>query len=168
MKILIMGLPGSGKTTLARELSECIDAVWWNADEVRQYINKHLGFSIEDRLQQARTMGWVAEQVAKSGSIAVCDFVCPTPEAREAYSEFGPPDLLIWLNTIDASRFADTNRIFIPPENPDLVIDYFKIVPDDRETQKPEVETLNRAINEILQLIKDKDVEHRLSTNRAV
>jgi len=150
MKILIMGLPGSGKTTLARALAERLDAILWNADEVRQYVNSHLGFTTEDRLQQARTMGWVSEQVSKTGIIAIADFVCPTPEARAAYSEFGPPDILVWMNNIDESRFADTNRVFIPPENPDLVIDYFDI----GSSEEKKAETLSRAVDEIVELVK--------------
>ena len=64
-KILIMGLPGSGKTTLTRELAPLINAVIFNADEVRANLNRDLGFSIEDRIEQARRMGWLCDQVAK-------------------------------------------------------------------------------------------------------
>ena len=44
-KILIMGLPGAGKTTLARELAPLLRAVLFNADEVRKTLNRDLGFS---------------------------------------------------------------------------------------------------------------------------
>lgn len=156
MKILIMGLPGSGKTTLARALAERLGAVWWNADEVRNTINKHLGFGLNDRLQQARTMGWISEQVSKAGNIAVADFVCPTPEAREAYCESGQPDILIWTNNINAGRFEDTNLIFVPPEKPDIIIDYFDIIPEQREKQTPDKVTLIMALNEITALVEEK------------
>jgi hypothetical protein len=159
MKILIMGLPGSGKTTLARALAERFGAVWWNADAVRSSINSHLGFSMHDRLKQAHTMGWLCQQVVKSGHIAVADFVCPTPEAREAFSLYGPPDILVWMNNIDAGRFADTNRIFVPPEKPDIIIDYFDIIPEERNTQEPDVMTLIMAVDEITALVEKKQDE---------
>jgi DNA polymerase III delta prime subunit len=113
MKILIMGLPGSGKTTLARALAPKLKAVHWNADAVRANINTHLGFSNADRIEQARRMGWLCDQVVAAGQIALADFVCPTFATRAA---FGTTDCIIWMDTIESSRFEDTNQIFIPPE----------------------------------------------------
>ena len=49
MIIQIIGLPGSGKTELAKALKERINAIHLNADEVRATINSVLGFTIEDR-----------------------------------------------------------------------------------------------------------------------
>jgi hypothetical protein len=58
------GLPGAGKTTLARELAPLLSAVVFNADDVRQNINRYLGFSPEDRIEQARRIGWLCNKVA--------------------------------------------------------------------------------------------------------
>lgn len=162
MKILIMGLPGSGKTSLARELQKVLDAVWWNADEVRDNVNAHLGFTEDDRLQQARSMGWLCSTVSDCGKIAIADFVCPTPKTREA---FGEPDVLVWMNTIDASRFEDTNKVFVSPGNPDIIIDYFDIIPSERDTQKPDANTMNRAIREVLRVIDEKHNANRIGGN---
>src|SRR6266702_4679108 len=65
-KILIMGLPGAGKTTLAEAVARRLNAVHFNADALRQNVNKDLGFSEDDRIEQARRMGWLCDQVVKT------------------------------------------------------------------------------------------------------
>lgn len=115
-KILIMGLPGSGKTTLARQLAPLMKAVHWNADDVRSNINKDLGFSMEDRIEQARRMGWLCDNVSKAGHSVIADFVCPIPETRAAFGSC----TLIYMDTIKEGRFEDTNKLFVPPTNYDF------------------------------------------------
>ncbi|WP_034850353.1 adenylyl-sulfate kinase [Inquilinus limosus] len=115
-KILVMGLPGAGKTTLAERLVRRLNAVHFNADEVRSRINKDLGFSVEDRIEHARRMGWLCDQVVKTGGFAVADFICPTPETRAAFGDA----FIVWVDRIAESRFEDTNRIFVPPERWDV------------------------------------------------
>jgi cytidyltransferase-like protein len=111
-----MGLPGAGKTTLARELAPLLNAAVFNADEVRANINKDLGFSHPDRVEHARRMGWLCDRVVETGGTAIADFICPTPEARAAFG----PAFTIWLDRIDAGRFADTNAMFVPPDRIDI------------------------------------------------
>jgi adenylylsulfate kinase len=115
-KILIMGLPGAGKTTLARSLAPLLNAVVFNADEVRANINRDLGFSLEDRIEQARRIGWMSDRVVEAGSTAMADFICPTPETRAAFG----PAFTIWVDRIEKGRFEDTNRLFVPPERFDV------------------------------------------------
>jgi hypothetical protein len=118
-KILIMGLPGAGKTTLARILAARLNAVHFNADEVRAHINKDLGFSASDRIEHATRMGWLCDQVVKTGGFAVADFICPTPDTRRAFLEGGPA-LVVWIDRIASGPFEDTNRMFVPPEHFDV------------------------------------------------
>ena len=118
MIIQIIGLPGSGKTELAKALKERINAIHLNADEVRSTVNSDLGFSVEDRIEQARRMGAMARLIASQGvAPVVVDFVCPTDETREA---FGKPDILVYMATIEEGRFEDTNKMFVPPLDYDI------------------------------------------------
>jgi cytidyltransferase-like protein len=120
-KLLIMGLPGAGKTTLATLIAPRLNAVVFNADEVRRHINKDLGFSLDDRLEQAGRMGWLCDQVVKTGGYAIADFICPTADTRAAFTRGGDA-FIIWVDRIKSSRFEDTNRIFVEPEKFDLVV----------------------------------------------
>lgn len=113
-----MGLPGAGKTTLARELAPLLDAVMFNADEVREHINSDLGFSMEDRTTHAKRMGWMCDRVVEAGGIAIADFICPTPETREAFGDA----YVIWVDRIKEGRFEDTNKMFVEPERIDFRI----------------------------------------------
>jgi ABC-type oligopeptide transport system ATPase subunit len=110
-KILIMGLPGSGKTTLAKELVDILSkygVTWLNADEVRKNSNDW-DFSTAGRIRQAQRMSYLARDFKTTYVIA--DFVCPLSAMREIYS----PDWVIWMDTIESGRFEDTNAIFEKP-----------------------------------------------------
>lgn len=113
-----MGLPSSGKTTLAQALARELACVHFNADEIRKEINKDLGFSIADRLEQARRMGVLCDIASRHGANVIADFVCPTPETREAFNA----DFIVWVDRVKESPFADTNKIFVPPEKYDARI----------------------------------------------
>jgi cytidyltransferase-like protein len=118
-KILIMGLPGAGKTTLARLLVPRLNAVHFNADEVRANVNRDLGFSVEDRVEQARRMGWLCDRVVDAGTHAVADFICPTPETRVAFGDA----FIVWVDRIKESQFPDTDALFEPPQHWDVRVE---------------------------------------------
>jgi len=119
MIIQIIGLPGSGKTALATQLKERINAIHLNADEVRASVNSDLGFTAEDRVEQARRMGEMARLISKQGFPVIVDFICPTEETREA---FGFANLVIWVDRIKQGRFEDTNKMWENPKHFDLRI----------------------------------------------
>ena len=106
-----MGLPGSGKTTLADELAPMINAKRLNADEVRKKANDW-DFSEEGRKRQAKRMADFALKLKEDGNNVVADFICPTPEARALF----PADFIIWVDTIKKGRFEDTNKMFVNPD----------------------------------------------------
>ena len=47
------------------------------------------------------------------GRIVICDFVCPTRETKKNFD----PDITVWMNTIKAGRFEDTNKMFEEPKD---------------------------------------------------
>ena len=112
-----MGLPGSGKTTLASNLVPLLNAKWLNADEVRKAANDW-DFSSEGRTRQANRMWTKALEFKIQGLNVVADFVCPTPAARELF----PADYIIWMDTIKEGRFDDTNKMFVKPEKFDFKV----------------------------------------------
>jgi adenylylsulfate kinase len=128
-RVLIMGLPGAGKTTLAAALtaelfflSRC---VWINADTVREKYDDW-DFSIEGRVRQAHRMRH--ESGILDAQFAIADFVCPLPEMREIFDA----DCVIWMDTISESKYTDTNTLFVAPDKYD-----FRITEQDAEKWAP-------------------------------
>jgi len=118
MKILIFGLPGSGKTTLAKPLADLLGGVNINADEIRERYDDW-DFTPEGRTRQAQRMKYLSEGVELAGKIAVADFICPTVATREAFNA----DYTVWMDTISRGRFEDTNDMFETPEGVDYHIE---------------------------------------------
>ncbi len=117
MKILVMGLPGSGKTYLTERLVPLINSAWYNADKVREMANDW-DFSDEGRERQSKRMRTFADFEKSHDRFVVCDFVCPTKDTRENFDA----DVVIWMDTIKEGRFEDTNKLFQNPTNVDFHI----------------------------------------------
>jgi adenylylsulfate kinase len=115
MRVLVMGLPDSGKTTLAKPLAARLNYKYLNADEVRTAHNDW-DFSIEARLRSAARM----RDLSQDGNY-ICDFVCPLNETRLIFAA----DFTIWMNTIESGRFEDTNKMFERPNTCDVLIESF-------------------------------------------
>jgi DNA polymerase III delta prime subunit len=133
-RILIMGLPGSGKTTLAgalkryleengeisygRALNEHIgnldcEVTWFNADDIRRKYNDW-DFSNDGRIRQSIRMFQFSMEAG--GDYVICDFVAPLVEMRNNFKA----DWTIWVDTIKEGRYADTNAAFVEPEQYDF------------------------------------------------
>ena len=116
-----MGLPGSGKTHLAKRLHVHLNCAWYNADKVREMANDW-DFSDAGRRRQSERMNTIATFEAVRGRTVICDFVCPTGQTRDEFNA----DITIWMNTIEAGRYEDTNKIFEEPTDFDYIIESFQ------------------------------------------
>ncbi len=120
MRILIMGLPGSGKTHFAKRLQIHLNSAWYNADKVREMANDW-DFTPSGRRRQSARMNTLATFEGTHGRTVICDFVCPTEETRKEFNA----DTIIWMDTIESGRFDDTNKIFEEPTDFDYIIQRF-------------------------------------------
>lgn len=112
-RILVMGLPGAGKTTLAQQILDRLEVsgktvTWLNADNIRKEYNDW-DFSLEGRLRQSKRMRTLAD--LSNTDYAICDFVAPVQEMRDNFNA----DITVWVNTLIAGRFEDTNKLFESP-----------------------------------------------------
>jgi adenylylsulfate kinase len=108
MIALVCGLPGSGKTTYAATLA----GIHLNGDAVRADLSADLGFSLTDRIEQARRMGAIARLLDEQGYNVIVDFVCPTRATREA---FGRADAVYWMDHPGNRHHMDTWFLWEPP-----------------------------------------------------
>ena len=123
-RILVFGLPGSGKTTFAKRLwqslkDENINYAYFNNNEIRNMFQDY-DFSFNGRMRQSDRMFKLCEMAREPGAIA--DFVCPYEPLRARFNYF------IWMNTIKESQYEDTNKAFQTPQKikPDFEIINFE------------------------------------------
>lgn len=112
MRILVMGLPTSGKSYFSEQLSNEINFQWLNADKIRHEYNDW-DFSYNGRIRQAQRM-----TLLSLDKNVICDFVCPLEEMRQIINA----DIIIWMNTIEFSPYDDTNKLFERPDKVDFEI----------------------------------------------
>ena len=142
-RILIMGLPGAGKTYLAGALKKYLEqhgtrqdwsslemlpisglnatVTWFNADDIRRKYNDW-DFSNDGRIRQSLRMFQFSMEAG--GEYVICDFVAPLVEMRNNFKA----DWTIWVDTIREGRYADTNAAFVEPEVYD-----FRVTEQDAE-----------------------------------
>ena len=114
-----MGLPGSGKTTLAKLLAPMLNAVWLNADEVRRQ-SDDWDFSEEGRKRQSLRMWTLAEEAVDRNRNVVADFICPKEQTRSQFKA----DYTVWMDTVKEGRYEDTNKMFESPTQYDFKVSH--------------------------------------------
>jgi len=119
-KILIMGLPGAGKTYLAKQVYRELNAVWINGDKVRKKF-KDWDFTKNGRIRQAKRLNKLSNEHIKRGKDVVVDFICPNKDSFKYFKA----DFVVWLDTIKKGRYIrkhldDINPIFKKPKKFDI------------------------------------------------
>lgn len=165
--LVFTGLPGSGKTSIARMVAKALGAVHFNADFVRATINKHLGFSKADRVKQAADLGTLARVVAEAGKIAVVDFICPIFDTRwEFNNALGAEhrDRAVWYEVSRDSRdrhYPDTEALYlslaeeVSAGNSFVKYTYFKSLTNKEE---PVHELANMALEYYREVVRSSDL----------
>ena len=146
--IWFTGLSGAGKSTISRGLEQKLfkngfKTMVLDGDIIRTGVNKNLGFSIEDRLENIRRISEVSKLLVSSGIICLNSFISPTNEIRQVAREIIGKEFFIeiYVNTplevceardvkglYKAARagaiknFTGITSPYEPPVNPDLSV----------------------------------------------
>ena len=108
-KILIMGLPESGKTSLAKLLAPMFNAVLLNEDEVRKEAND-FDLSEVGRSIHTNRMKRLADEVIQNNRNVVADFECTDDERKDFNADY-----IIYMDTIKERKLE-------PPSNFDFKV----------------------------------------------
>ena len=167
----LTGLPSSGKSTLAHELERILfergcNSYVLDGDNVRHRLNKDLGFSPEDRKENIRRIGEVANLFADAGVIVLAAFISPYQEDRDqarALNEAGrffeihcrcsvnecerrdPKGLYRRARKGELREFTGVNAPYEEPENPEIIV----------ETEKY---SLAECANQIISYLEERDI----------
>ena len=148
MTFWFTGMPGAGKTTLARRLeteirqrnlrTEVLDG-----DGIRENLSKGLGFTKADRDANVRRVGFVCNLLRRNGVFAIAAVISPYRESRQVVREEHPPgsfveifvdcpvpDLIardpkgLYQRAIrgEISNFTGISAPYEPPENPEITV----------------------------------------------
>lgn len=143
------GLSGAGKSTIADQLEKKLHALGkhtfvLDGDNVRHGLNRDLGFTEADRVENIRRVAEVAKLFVEAGLITLVSFISPFRAEREmARALVGPGEFLeIFVNTPleaceqrdpkglykkarrgELRNFTGLDSPYEPPENPELILD---------------------------------------------
>lgn len=95
--VWLTGLPCSGKTTIAVEAKELLEARGYkvahlDGDNVRETLCSDLGFSKEDRRENLKRVAHCAKFLSQQGTVVLCSFVSPYKEQRDMARQIVSPE----------------------------------------------------------------------------
>ena len=145
--VWLTGLPGSGKTTIARALEPKLRKMDWpveiiDGDEIRQNLSKGLGFSREDRETHLKRCAYVAKLLSRNGVAVIAALISPYRSVREyarkettnfievfvkcsvqTCAERDPKGLYKKASTGEIKDLTGPQDLYEEPLQPDLVVD---------------------------------------------
>ncbi len=153
--VWLTGLPGSGKTTLARGVAERLEAKGYrvellDGDWARRTVSEGAGFTREERRRHLRRIAWIARLLARNGVVVLCSFVSPyrdvRREVRDIVEEEGIPFIEVYvkasLETVmkrdpkglyakalrgEIKHVTGVDDPYEPPESPEVIVDTEKL-----------------------------------------
>ncbi len=156
--IWFTGLPSSGKSTVAFTLEHALVArghlaYVLDGDNIRHGLNKNLGFSPDDRVENIRRIGEVAKLFADAGLLTCTSFISPyradRDQARKIHDEAGLPFIEVYVKASvevceqrdpkglykkaragQLKEFTGVSAPYEEPLHPELVIDTAELSPD--------------------------------------
>lgn len=147
--IQLTGLSGSGKTTIANGVKKLLEQKDYRVEVIdgdiyRKILCNDLGFSKEDRNENIRRLGFVANLLATNGVIAILAAINPYEEIRRELRRYGPHVSTVWINCdIETLIKRDTKQLYkkaMLPDNDPAKINNLSGVNDPYESpQNPEL-----------------------------
>lgn len=147
----LTGLPGSGKTTVAKKVQQYLKNRGYrvellDGDEVRKYLSPEAGFTPEDRERHLKRVAHVAKLLARNGVIVLASFVSPyirvRNEIRKIIEDEKIPFLEIYVKCSlqecikrdpkglykkalrgEIKHMTGIDDPYEPPEKPEVVVD---------------------------------------------
>jgi bifunctional enzyme CysN/CysC len=149
------GLSGSGKSTIANEVEKTLNLLnrhtfLLDGDNIRHGLNKDLGFTETDRIENIRRVGEVAKLMADAGLIVLTAFISPFRAERDMVRAMMPEGefIEIFVDTpLEVAEARDVKGLYKkaragqlknftgidspyePPENPDIRVNTVEMSP---------------------------------------